>query len=370
MLILIPAYEPDATLPQLVNDLLALRPDLGVLVIDDGSGNAYAPIFTAVTAAGASVITSAQNHGKGHALKLGFAEAMRSYPGSDVVTADADGQHAIADIIAVSEDLDRQHGQSDAAMILGCRDFSGSVPLRSRVGNTIARRLFRVASGWALSDTQTGLRGIPHAMFPWLLPVSGERCEYEQQVLLRLRQAGFTAREREITTVYRPGNPSSHFRPVVDSLRVLAPVALFAASSLLAFLVDAAVLLVCTSLTGMLVPSIVIARFISASVNFAVNRRVVFARRGRVALRRQIVQYAFLALLLLASNIVWMSFLTDSGVPLWLAKLVTEAVLFLTSYGVQRGVVFASGRAEEPSLPENERATHMVHIGSSGSLRV
>lgn len=369
-MIVIPAYEPDDNFPQLVHGLRSLRTDLNVLVIDDGSGAAYAAVFAAVRAAGATVLSSAQNHGKGHALKLGFAEALRRYPGSDIVTADADGQHDVTDIIAIADHLDRAHDHPGAAMILGCRAFTGMVPLRSRVGNTMARQLFRVASGWALSDTQTGLRGIPHTMIPWLLTVPGARFEYEQQVLLRLRQSGFTARELEIKTVYLPGNPSSHFRPVADSLRVLAPVALFAASSLLAFLVDAAVLLVCTSVTGMLVPSIVAARLISATVNFAVNRRVVFARRGRGTLRRQIVQYGVLALMLLASNIVWMSYLTDAGVPLWLAKLLTEVVLFVTSYGVQRGVIFASDRAVDPGLPENERVTHMVHIGSSGSLRV
>lgn len=367
---MIPAYEPDDTFPQMVHDLLSRRTDLKILVIDDGSGSAYAPIFTAVSAVGASVLTSTRNHGKGHALKLGFTEVMQRYPGSDIVTADADGQHDITDILAVAEQLDREHDRPGAAMILGCRAFTGSVPLRSRVGNTIARHLFRIASGWGLSDTQTGLRGIPHTMLPWLLTVSGERFEYEQQVLLRLRSAGFTARELEIKTVYLPGNLSSHFRPIVDSLRVLAPVALFAASSLLAFLVDTAVLFLCTSLTGLLIPSIIVARLTSATVNFIVNRRLVFARRGRGALPREILQYVALALVLLASNIVWMSFLTDAGVPLWLAKLLTEGVLFVTSFGIQRGVIFAPGRTPDSALPENERVTHMVRIGSSGSLRV
>ncbi|UOQ60804.1 bifunctional glycosyltransferase family 2/GtrA family protein [Leucobacter rhizosphaerae] len=366
MLILIPAYEPGDALPALVRALRAGRPEAAVLIVDDGSGPAYAHVFAAARDAGAAVLVSSRNHGKGHALKLGFAEAERTHPGADVVTADADGQHEVGDILAIADELDRSRGREDAAMVLGCRAFTGAVPLRSRLGNAVARRLFRAAAGWALSDTQTGLRGIPHRMLPWLRTVPGERFEYEQQVLLRLRRAGFGARELPIRTVYLQHNPSSHFRPVRDSLRVLAPIARFAASSLLAFVVDAAVLAVLLGITGLLVPSIVIARLTSASVNFAVNRRVVFQRRGRGALGRQIVQYSLLAILLLASNIVWMSFLTDAGVPLWIAKLTTEAVLFATSYGVQRGVVFAGPREPEAAFPENERVTHMDRIATSG----
>lgn len=354
---LIPAYEPGGRLPELVTALIAADPRMRVLVVDDGSGPAFAGVFAAAEAAGAEVLRHDRNRGKGVALKTGFAHAMLEHPGEDVVTADADGQHAVGDVLGIAEQLRASRGAAgDSAapgagevvppMILGCRAFDGEVPARSRFGNAVARALFRAAAGWSLSDTQTGLRGIPAAMLPWLLEVPGERFEYEQRVLLGLRRAGFAARERRIETVYLEGNASSHFRPVIDSLRVMLPVAVFAASSLLAFAIDTVALFVLEAVTGLLVPSIIAARLLSAGVNFWVNRRVVFMRRGGERLGRQIAQYALLAALLLASNIVWMSYLTDDlGVPLWMAKCITELVLFLTSYRVQRGVVFAAGRA-------------------------
>ena len=368
MLILIPAYEPSEALPRLVRALRSARPTLRVLVVDDGSGPAFREVFAAAVGQGAQLVTTRDNHGKGSALKLGFAEVHRRWEGEPVVTADADGQHRVADVLAVADALER--GGPTGPLILGCRAFTGRVPARSRVGNAIARRLFRCASGWDLSDTQTGLRGIPVGMLAWMRTVPGARFEYEQQVLLRLRRAGYTARELPIRTVYLAGNTSSHFRPLVDSARVLAPVVRFAGSSLLAGAVDIAVLIIVQAFTGMLIPAIVLARLVSATLNFVVNRRVVFRRRGRAALGRQILQYVLLALVLLASNIVWMSFLTDAGVPLWVAKLVTEGVLFLTSYGVQRGVVFAPMPGPSAPFSENERTTHMLPIGTSGSLGV
>lgn len=349
--VLIPAYEPGEQLLRLVSELRRADPSLPILVVDDGSGPAFAAVFARARALGAELLHHDRNRGKGAALKTGFRHVLETAPGAGVVTADADGQHTADDILAVAADVRAAAEGATGAdarpvMVLGCRDFDGAVPLRSRLGNDVSRGLFRLAAGWRLSDTQTGLRGIPAAMLPWLLEVPGERFEYEQRVLLGLRRAGFAAEERRIATVYLGANESSHFRPVLDSLRVLLPVLLFAASSLLGFVVDTVALFALEALTGALVPSIVAARVISASANFAVNRRLVFLRRGREGLWREALAYALLAAVMLASNIVWMSYLTGAGLPLWLAKLVTELVLFFTSYRAQRSVVFGSRGSE------------------------
>ncbi|WP_322411310.1 bifunctional glycosyltransferase family 2/GtrA family protein [Microbacterium invictum] len=350
MIVLVPAYQPGAALPALVERLT--RADVGsdVVVVDDGSGPAFAGVFDEAARRGATVITHPLNRGKGAALKTGIRDILARFPGHDVVTADADGQHIVHDIQRVADALasDVSH---QPALVLGARAFRGTVPLRSRVGNTVARGLFRIAAGWNASDTQTGLRGIPAGMLPWLLDVPGERFEYETEMLLRLRSAGFEAREIAVDTIYLESNTSSHFRPIIDSVRVTAPLLAFAASSLLAFLVDTIALLVLTAMTGSLIGSIVGARLLSATVNFVVNRQFVFRRRGRQRMIAQGLGYVTLALLLLGSNVVWMTFLTDLGLPLLAAKVITETVLAVTSYQVQRRVIFAGGRTD----PERQR---------------
>lgn len=361
MIVLIPAYEPGRHLLELTRRLLENDPDLEVLIVDDGSGPAFAPIFAAAATAGAHVIHHDGNLGKGAALKTGIRHVLDEFPGEDVITADADGQHTAADIVRVADELrtDAAHGRT--ALILGCRDFRGDVPLRSRFGNAVSRGLFRVAAGWPASDTQTGLRGVPASLLPWLLEVPGERFEYETEMLLRLRRAGHEAREIAIETVYLEQNASSHFRPIVDSLRVTLPLVLFTGSSLLAFLIDTGALLLFTWVSGWLVASIIAARVLSASINFAVNRRFVFRRQGRAHAVRHALRYALLAGALLASNIVWMDALTGMGLPLIAAKVITEAVLFVTSYQVQRRFVFgasAQSDAQEaearPVIPAKE----------------
>lgn len=361
MVILIPAYEPGSHLVPLVRSLIALRPGTRVLVVDDGSGPEYAPTFAAARLAGAVVLQHAANRGKGAALKTGLAYLADTHPDAHIVTADADGQHTPGDILSIADELRSDAASGTALLVLGVRDLQGDVPVRSRFGNAVARGLFRVAAGWRASDTQTGLRGIPASMREWAREVPGERFEYEIEMLLRLRRSGLGAREIPIETVYLEQNASSHFRPLADSLSVMLPLLVFAGSSLMAFLVDTVAVLVLVAIlpsgSASLVAAIVVARVLSASLNFAVNRRVVFRRggdgRGR---RRQALRYALLAALLLASNIMWMQALTSFGAPLLVAKVVTETVLFLLSYQIQRQFVFEDITAPKERLREREGA--------------
>jgi len=345
MIVLIPAYEPGARLEPVVAGLVDADPDLEVVVVDDGSGPEFTETFERVERRGATVLRHVHNRGKGAALKTGLDYVLTAHPGDDVVTADADGQHPVPDILRVADALREDIVVGTPTLVLGCRSFMGRVPARSRAGNALARGVFRLAAGWSLTDTQTGLRGIPSGLLEWVRAQPGERFEFEQNVLLRCRRDGVPTREVAIETVYLEGNASSHFRPVVDSARVALPLVMFAGSSLLAFAVDTVALLVLNALTGLLVPSIVAARVLSASVNFAVNRRMVFpgstgSPAGRGGATGQALRYALLAVALLASNVVWLEALTEAGVPLVAAKIATEAVLFVTSYGVQRSFVF------------------------------
>ena len=356
MIVLVPAYEPDHRLVVLIRLLRASAPHLTVVVVDDGSGPAFGDLFDEVAAHGCTVLRHPENLGKGAALRTGFAHAVRHHPGADVVCADCDGQHTLVDVLRVAEQV-----AATRATVLGVRGFTGVVPLRSRVGNAVTGRLFALATGHRLRDTQTGLRGYPADRLPWLLRVPGERFEYELAVLLRTVRERRPVVEVPISTVYLEENTSSHVRPVLDSVRVSVPLLLFAASSLLAFAVDTAALLVVHALTGSLLVSVVAARGISSVTNFVTNRRVVFPRSD-LPWRAAAVRYFALALALLGANYLLMAALTGTGLPLLAAKVVTEVVLFVSSYAVQHRLVFAawrptgtSGRSATPSASATPR---------------
>ncbi|MEO5665530.1 MAG: GtrA family protein [Nocardioides sp.] len=337
--VLVPAYCPGPALLQTLTDLRTARPHWGLVVVDDGSGPPHAALFEQARALGADVITLPVNRGKGAALKAGFAHIAATVPGSPVVCADADGQHALDDIVVIGERLAAD--PSVRRLVLGTRTFDGHVPLRSRIGNDVTRWLFTAATRSRLVDTQTGLRGVPAGLLGWACGVPGERYEYELQMLLRAGRAGIALDTVPIATIYLDDNSSSHFRPVADSVRIYLPLLAFLASSLAAFTIDFAMLLALQALTGDLLLSVVGARLTSAGVNFVVNRRLVFdARHNRGAAAR----YAVLATGLLGLNYLLLSGLSGLGLPLLAAKVLTELALVSTSFAAQKRFVFTTRR--------------------------
>lgn len=341
-IILIPAYEPDGRLIELVQRLAGTAP---VVVVDDGSGRRFADVFDFASAAGAHVLTHARNRGKGAALRTGFAFIQERWPGATVVTADADGQHTPADIRRVASAAELTRTGTRPTIVLGARGFTGDVPRRSRIGNTVTRWAFRIAAGQRLSDTQTGLRGYPAETLPWLQSLPGDRFEYEFSQLLQARSAGIDLVEVPIETVYLDSNASSHFRPWADSLRIYAPLLRFTASALLAFGIDTIALLVLHALTGSLLAAVVGARILSAGVNFGVNRALVFRGGRDVPVRTAAARYFSLAGLLLLAGYGLLTSLTEIGIGLLPAKVLTEITLFAVSFAVQRAIVFAPAPA-------------------------
>jgi glycosyltransferase involved in cell wall biosynthesis len=334
---LIPAYEPDDRLVDLVTSLAEHDPFRTVVVVDDGSGPGYRDVFEAARRAGAEVITEPTNRGKGCALRSGFDYIARHHPGEDVVCADCDGQHTPSDIEKVGDAIDH------AGIVLGCRRFDGSVPLRSRFGNTMTRNVFDLATGHRIHDTQTGLRGYPAHLLPWLEDIPGDRFEYELEVLLRAEQEDVPVTEIPIATIYEEHH-SSHFRTFRDSFRVYVPFLKFSMSSILSFAVDVSIFFAVMAMTGNLLAAAVTARLISATFNFTTNRRMVFAGsgadRGPAALR-----YAALVASLLTVNYLVLRSLTSAGLDVAPAKFATEALLFGVSYQIQRRVVFRPRRS-------------------------
>lgn len=356
MIILIPAYEPDTQLLEVIGAIRAADPALGLVVVDDGSGPAYGQIFDGAGRAGAHVISHPANRGKGSALKTGFGFILDHFPGQDVVCADSDGQHSVVDILRVAD----LAGTDATSMVLGARTFAGDVPARSRFGNAATRLLFRLATGERISDTQTGLRGYPAAMLPWLLTVGGERYEYELNLLLEAKAAGYGIACVGIATIYLDHNSGSHFRPLADSVRIYAPLLKFLLSSFAGFLIDTVAFLVLSAATGSVLAAVVGSRCLSATANYLINRRLVFKHGREKPARATAARYVALALSLLAANYALLTALAGAGVADLPAKLLTEVALFAVSYAIQQRFLFAKGHKPDlvPAQPRHSLAVN------------
>ena len=328
--VLIPAYEPGEALPALTRALM----DKGVpvVVVNDGSATGL-EYFERIRAQGAVVLEHKENLGKGRALKTGLAwMAEQGYEG--VVTADADGQHSLEDILRVARAL----ASGSRRLVLGIRDVS-RMPNRSRTGNRLTRTLFRLLYGIKLQDTQTGLRGIPLTgeNRSGLLSLTGERYEYEMEMLIEageLFPAGI--QEVEIETIYlEDSDTSSHFRPLADGARIYSVLfrhfPRFFLSSILAFLVDYSLFnLLYYLLFHRSVPAAVLARVVSAGVNYTVNRKLVFGSSYHL------LGYVKICLVILLAGSGLMYLLVDClSLPAFLVKPLVDCGLYVLSFTAQ-----------------------------------
>ena len=113
-LIVMPAFNEEESVRQVVIEVLTALPGIAVLVVDDGSADSTA---TEARAAGALVAQLPFNLGVGGAMRVGFRYALQN--GFDnVVQVDSDGQHDPASILALLAQLDH------ADLVIGAR-FAG-----------------------------------------------------------------------------------------------------------------------------------------------------------------------------------------------------------------------------------------------------
>ena len=222
---LIPAYNPDAKIEELVKRLL--ENNFEIVVVDDGSKEECQVHFDNIEKY-CHLIHHEINKGKGRALKTGFTYIKEHFTEYVVVTLDCDGQHTMKDALRICE-YASHHPDS---FILGSRKFNTkNVPFRSRFGNAITRSFFYICTKTKVFDTQTGLRAFSQDLMEPMLEIQGERFEYEINVLLYLSKNRIPMKELTIKTIYLDDNSSSHFNPLKDSYRIYKEILKFSCSS-------------------------------------------------------------------------------------------------------------------------------------------
>lgn len=340
LILVIPIYQPSAlVLPFL--ESIAPSDFQKVVVVDDGSGDTYQPIFQRVAALpNFELISYPTNGGKGHALKTAFDFIRKMHPEvMGVVTADGDGQHALSDILKVRDGL-LTHPTS---LVLGVRDFHGKdVPKHNKMGNKFSAAYFHLVTGVRLGDTQTGLRGIPKNLFALAFESKGERYEYEMNFLLEaVKEAPLL--QLPIQTIY-DGNKSSHFHPFRDSVRIYKTPLIYILVSLLSWTIDLGLftLFIAVVPKGVLYKILIAtigARFISGSFNFTMNCFFVFDSKG--GLWRKLLRYAVVFFINMGLSFGLTYAFNALPTNLTFIKFVVDFVLFMINYFVSRSWIFA-----------------------------
>lgn len=210
----VPCYNAGGRVRPVVERLCAALDH--VIVVDDGSTDYASATLRDLPA---RIIVFPRNRGKGHALLAGFSEALCEPCIEAVCVLDADGQHDPGELPR----LFKAFTDKAAALVIGARTFDKAhVPWRSRFGNRISAALLQRFLGPGLTDTQSGYRVLSRNFVEDVLrSISGGRYETEMAILLKAIREGRRVVSIPIRTIYESGNPSSHFRKVRDSYRVM-----------------------------------------------------------------------------------------------------------------------------------------------------
>ncbi len=347
--LIVPAYEPDDKLIT----ALPLLEEAGfsdIIVVNDGSSEACNEIFEKVKQfSTVTLLVHEQNKGKGAALKTAYKYILENRPSSlGAVCVDSDGQHLPKDVLACAKEM----LDGEAHIVLGCRDFTlPFVPERSRKGNNITRNVFKKIFKMDVSDTQTGLRAVPSKFYPDMLETEGDRYEYENNMLITMRDNKIPYSEVKIDTVYIEENKSSHFRPVRDSLRIyyhlFSKTIKYALSSVFCVILENIVqtlLHTHISIPNMFLNELVDflpARLLSSIVNYFLNAKFVFKKQNSHSLVRYYALWAVQAVVtyLCTIGIELITGRTE-GFVYFLIITAIKTFIFFASYFVQKKWVF------------------------------
>ncbi len=357
--VIIPALNPQPGLVDFVKELLG-QGFPRIIVVDDGSASAYKYIFQEIAALeNCTVLTHEINQGKGRALKTAFAHVRDYFPWLDgVVTADADGQHAVEDICRIAGIL----AEHKNFLVLGVRNFREKhVPRRSFIGNTLTSHVFRFLYGVKLHDTQTGLRGIPLRELAWMIDMAGERYEYELNMLIKAKYQKVRILTIPIRTIYYNNNAHSHYSTFKDSIPIffclISGLLKYSGSTAISGIIDTVSFYILNTLllahfaaAARLLPSTAIARLLSSLCNFTINRKLIFAVEKDNLAGSQLRYYSLCLIQMLTSYILVYYFSLQWTVNESVIKLFVDFFLGCISYQVQLHWVFRNKYAETTTI--------------------
>ena len=336
--ILIPAYQLDTALMVLVEQLQTLNDTYPIIIVNDGSTleTSKAILAQLINFPNIYVVQHAINLGKGEALKTGFNHYLTltdsTSPG--VITADADGQHSPKDIIKLCQSL----RLTPNAMHLGVREFNKTdIPLRSKFGNNLTKYVLNFTSHIKLQDTQTGLRAIPRSFVHDLLESKLSGYEFELEMLLRASKQKIPINEINIETIYENNNKSSHFNPILDSLKIYFVFIRFASVSILSAIIDFGVFGICFYFTKNILGSMLTGRIISGICNYTLNQRFSFKSTEKYT---PLLEYCLLAIGLTSCSYFLINAFKDMHVSVYISKIIAESILFIASFSIQKLFIF------------------------------
>ncbi|MGO9119506.1 MAG: glycosyltransferase family 2 protein [Desulfomonilaceae bacterium] len=207
--IVIPAFNEEKTIADVIHRVRQSVPEARILVIDDGSSDATAQ---EAGSAGAEVISHPLNKGNGAAVKT----ALRAISGGLIAILDGDGQHDPQYLPQLLSKLDRFD------LVVGSRSFTNSEASALRnVGNLILRRLASFLSEQKIPDLTSGFRAFRHSVAARFLHLYPNGYSFPSTSTLSFISAGYNVAFVPIQVQHRPPETVSKLRPFRDGFNFI-----------------------------------------------------------------------------------------------------------------------------------------------------
>ncbi len=210
--VLVPTFNNDATLQQVIDGVLEYTQD--IIVVNDGSSDTTNEILSKYQ--NIKVVSYQPNKGKGWALRTGFKYALSQ--GYDyAISIDSDGQHFPNDLPAFIDKLI----STGPALIIGSRNMNqSSVPGKSSFGHKFSNFWFWVETGIKAPDTQSGYRLYPLKLLENTRFFT-KKFEFEIEVIVKAAWKKIKIESVPVSVYYAAANERvSHFRPFKDFTRI------------------------------------------------------------------------------------------------------------------------------------------------------
>lgn len=203
-LIVMPAFNEEAAVGDVVREVFGALPGISVLVVNDGSRDRTVEV---ARAAGATVLDLPFNLGVGGAMRAGFKFA-RANGFKNVVQVDSDGQHDPAGVPLLLKALE-SHDVAIGARFAGEGDYEARGPRRWAMV-VLATVVSRIAHT-PLTDTTSGFRGAgPRAVEIFAEHYPAEYLGDTVESLVLAARAGCRLTQVPVSMRVRAGGTPSH----------------------------------------------------------------------------------------------------------------------------------------------------------------
>lgn len=194
------------------------------------------------------------------------------------------------------------------------------------------------------------MRGISNSLIEEFINITGDRFEYETNMLIECILNKIEMKEVSINTIYIDNNSGTHFRPIHDSIsiywKILNSFIKYSAVSLISSVIDVMLfeiilltLKIDITHSQLIIFATVLARIISSLINYILNKKVSFKSQKNV--KNTIFKYYVLCIIQMLISAVSVSLICGiTKIPEIIVKIIVDTIIFFVNYRIQRVIIF------------------------------